>query len=337
VDTVRRSGGQGAFVGDERRTDELLDWVARATGAHVARRGSRIQALWSGYGELFRVELEGGPVASAVVKAARPPARAEGVSDARKRRSYEVERAFYDRYASRCPDGARVARGLASRAEADAWVIVLEDLDASGFGARRRHLTGLQLDAALAWLATFHATFLCEPPEGLWGEGSYWQLDTRREELAALGDRALIDAAERLHGALTACPVRTLVHGDAKDANLCFSADGARVAAVDFQYVGGGCAMRDVAYLLHGFHDAPAGEAHPAHLDAYFAHLTGAISRRSRAGESVPAAQDVEEAWRPLYPVAQADFLRFLLAWGPMRGSDGGEARRFIERVASDC
>jgi hypothetical protein len=35
--------------------------------------------------------------------------------------------------------------------------------------------------------------------------------------------------------------------------------------------------------------------------------------------------------------VAQADFLRFLLAWGPTRGSDAGEARRFIERVASDC
>ena len=39
-----------------------LDWVAKATGATSARRGERIQSLWSGYGELFRVELTGADV-----------------------------------------------------------------------------------------------------------------------------------------------------------------------------------------------------------------------------------------------------------------------------------
>ena len=58
--------------------------------------------------------------------------------------------------------------------------------------------------------------------------------------------------APELDRRLRAARFQTLVHGDAKPANFCFDARRGAVAAVDFQYVGGGCGMKDVAYLLSG-------------------------------------------------------------------------------------
>ena len=44
-----------------------------------------------------------------------------------------------------------------------------------------------------------------------------------------------------------------LAHGDAKVANFCFTNDQHAVAAVDFQYVGGGIGTQDVIYFLGSF------------------------------------------------------------------------------------
>ena len=53
--------------------DPELVWIANATGATSVRRGACIQSLWSGYGEIFRVELTGADVTSAIVKWVKPP------------------------------------------------------------------------------------------------------------------------------------------------------------------------------------------------------------------------------------------------------------------------
>lgn len=109
------------------------------------------------------------------------------------------------------------------------------------------------------------------------------------------------EAAPALDRALRECSFQTLVHGDAKPANFCFSARGRAVAAVDFQYVGGGCGMKDVVYLLHGEPDA-------RHLDGYFAALRGALAP-GIDGDAL------ERQWRALLPTAHADFERFLAGW----------------------
>ena len=115
---------------------------------------------------------------------------------------------------------------------------------------RRARVSETELRACLRWLAAFHATFLGVPPESLWKVGSYWHLATRPDELEALTDTALRRAAPVLDARLNRARYRTLIHGDAKLQNFCFSTDGSAVAAVDFQYVGGGVGVKDVAYFV---------------------------------------------------------------------------------------
>ena len=294
----------------------MESWIAEVTGARRARRGARLASLWSGYGEIVRVHLEGGPAPTVVLKSVTPPASrahprgwASERSHARKLRSYAVEAAFYRSFAAR--SGARVPKAYGVEEAPGAWRFVLEDLDAAGFPERRRAPShaAVDVDGCLAWLAAFHATFMGAAPEGLWPEGTYWHLATRPDELATMEAGPLRDAAAALDRVLAESRFRTLVHGDAKLANFCFGAAG--VAAVDFQYVGGGCGMKDVAYLFSCL-DAATLERHAArYLDGYFGHLRDALA----ATEYDPAA--VEASWRPLLPVAFADFERFLAGWAP--------------------
>lgn len=221
------------------------------------------------------------------------------VSHARKCRSYDVEVEFYRSFAPRCTD-SRVAKLVGHRASKGEWLVVLEDLDDAGFSERRRDPIGSELDACLRWLARFHACFLGARPEGLWKTGTYWHLDTRREELAAMRDDALRARAPELDRKLREARFQTLVHGDAKPDNFCFSKS--EVAAVDFQYVGGGCGMKDVAYLLHG----ASRRIEEQTLTTYFRCLREAVDTDTDA---------LETEWRALYPVAREDFERFLDGW----------------------
>jgi len=163
--------------------DAELQWILETTGARTIERGERIQSLWRGYGEIYRVRIDGRP---AIVKSVRPPARPTGdASHARKVRSYDVELEWYRTYAQRC-ETSRVAEFIAGRS----GLLVLEDLDAAGFAGRRRELA-----PCVAWLAKFHARFLGVAPTGLWETGTYWHLETRREELANIDEAAIREAA----------------------------------------------------------------------------------------------------------------------------------------------
>jgi hypothetical protein len=290
----------------------VLDRIAAITGARHVRVVERVQSLWGGYGEIVRVALEGGIAPTAIVKHVQPPAaKRDTISDARKRRSYDVEARFYRDVAPRCDDTCRVARLYGSHVEAGSWLFVFEDLDAAGYVDRHDEASGATLDACLAWLAAFHARFLGDAADGLWPVGTYWHLATRRDELSAIKDAYLRSNAAAFDARLAAARFQTIVHGDPKEANFCFG-DG-RVAAVDFQYAGRGCAMRDVAYLLHGRSDTAS---RGAQLDAYFGHLSSALARRA---DSVDIAA-VEAEWRALYDVARLDFKRFLAGWRPTVG-----------------
>ena len=315
--------------------DHRFEVITRqATGASRISQTEVVQTLWGGYGQIVRCRLAGAAVGSVIVKHVRWPARHSrgensSLSHERKVRSYRVETAWYERYAARCGTECRVPRCLAQATHGDEVVMVLEDLDAAGFGAQRRRVGKRELEACLRWLACFHATFMGARPEGLWPIGTYWHLDTRPEELDALEDRALRAGAPAIDRRLRDCPFQTFVHGDAKLENFCFSPEGDRVAAVDFQYVGGGCGMKDLAYLIGSCLDEDESEAQEQRLlDSYFEQLEHALARSGRRID-FPA---LHRSWRALYPVAWTDFFRFVQGWSPGHW----KAHHYSQRLARE-
>lgn len=315
--------------------------VLQAARARAIVDTEIVQSLWSGYGQIVRYRLDGAAQPSVIVKHVRWPDDRDHphgwVSDRsheRKVHSYRVETSWYDRYAQECSDACRVPGWLALETRADGVVMVLEDLDASGFAGRRQHVNRhleprAELDACLSWLASFHATFMGERPEGLWGTGTYWHLATRPDELDALDNGPLKAAAAVIDRRLADSGFQTIVHGDAKLANFCFDADGRRAAAVDFQYVGGGCGMKDVAYFISSCLDEDDSERMaPGLLDRYFELLSEALEH---SGKELDFAA-LEEDWRALYPLAWTDFYRFLQGWSPGHW----KLHRYSERLASE-
>ncbi len=213
-----------------------------------------------------------------------------------------------------CNDECRVPHILAVCDAGEETYILLEDLDASGFSGRPRNIDDKGLFACIHWLANFHATFLHNKPEGLWKTGTYWHLDTRPDELEILDDHGLKAVASEIDRLLSDCPYQTFVHGDAKLANFCFSTDRTRVAAVDFQYVGGGCGMKDLVYFLGSCLSECECEIRESELlDYYFLEFQNALELKTKAVSGAA----VEASWRPLYPVAWTDFHRFLKGWSP--------------------
>lgn len=302
--------------------DELAAHIARATGSTRVELGDRVQGLWGGYGEIRRATLLGSTATPVIVKCVLPPPTptrdaAEARSHRRKLRSYDVERAFYRSYAGRCGPVARVPRALHAEGGRDRTLLVLEDLDAAGFGLRHHRVSERELVPCLRWLAHFHARFLGARPESLWSVGTYWHLATRPDELAAIRNAAVRHAAPLLDERLNRARFRTLVHGDAKLQNFCFADSGGAVAAVDFQYAGGGAGVKDVAYCLTSALTPRELERQaPQHLNAYFRELRAAVEAEQPKPPVDALDLDALEAeWRELYPLACADFYRFLLGW----------------------
>ena len=295
-----------------------------------------IQTLWSGYGEISRYHLKGAQVASVVVKHVSLPTQNNHprgwnttLSHQRKLTSYQVEVAWYRYWAKQCDETCYVPACLALEVFGDEIVMVLEDLDALGFDARKSQVTLAEMKTCLSWLANFHATYLSCQPEGLWSVGTYWHLNTRPDELDVLTDLPLKAAAIDIDKLLNSSPYKTFVHGDAKLANFCFSSDGTKVAAVDFQYVGGGCGMKDVAYFIGSCLYEEECEKYEAELlDSYFSALKTAVEKREVKVEF----ELLEQNWRELFSVAWTDFHRFIKGWSPGHW----KINSYSERLARD-
>jgi hypothetical protein len=395
------AGRRGAAASGEPAAAEA--WVRTALGPGAAiSQHRRICGLWSDYGSVEALRVAPPPAAanapgggggggggerSLVLKDVRPPRGDSSVGHLRKVASYVNECVFYSRIApwvlSAAGAGGRCALPspfAVAASPPDSFRLLLSDLTADGYGEPGRG--GLDLgraQAALAWLAEFHALFWEEagdsgsgdappppPPAAaaaaaaqahatgrpdaarlLAERGTYWYLATRREELAAIPARGewggLAAAAPALDAALSgAAPRRgfSIVHGDFKSENILFgaaasagagdckstgggesagsdssvsaAAGGWAAAAYDFQYVGRGCVMADVAYLLATSVDANVLRTHEAALlEGYRSGLLAALQRRGAGASSYPPAQATAQ-----FELCLADFARFQAGWG---------------------
>lgn len=316
---------------------DFLDIICKATGANHIELVELIQELWSGYGTIRRYRLSGAQRQHVIIKHVQLVASSDhprgwntDFSHQRKLRSYQVEQAWYSTLAKRCNESCRVPHCLALETRGDETLMVMEDLDESGFPGRCDTVNDSELTACLKWLANFHALFINQEPQGLWPEGTYWHLETRPDELEALTDLPLKEAAVSIDQKLKDCRYRTIVHGDAKLANFCFSEDGSKVAAVDFQYVGGGCGMQDVAYFIGSCLNETECERREAELlDLYFAEFKSALAQHHpQLNASV-----VETEWRELFPWAWTDFHRFLKGWCPGHWKLNDYSERIARKV----
>jgi len=333
----------------------IANIVLEATGAHSIENSSVIQSLWSGYGHIVRLSLSGGAYPSVILKHIKLPEAGShprgwntGLSHQRKIRSYQVEAYWYQHYAVDCAQDCVVPECLSVKVLENETFLVLTDLDAAGFDARKSRVGARDIRACLAWLASFHATFMGTnidtKADGLWECGTYWHLDTRPDELAALSDVSLREAAPLIDQKLRHCRYQTLVHGDAKLANFCFNPNHLTsefsladttlgVAAVDFQYIGRGCGMKDVAYFIGSCLNEQDCEAMESELlDVYFSVLRHRLVDKDLNGNVL----ELEREWRDLYPVAWADFHRFIKGWSPDHWKINSYSEKVTKRVIED-
>lgn len=305
--------------------------ILKTTKSEEIIRIETIQELWSGYGKIQRIYLKGNPKISAVVakhihlpkEPQHPRGWNSNTSHQRKIKSYEIEQNWYKNQnqkdkkkkensflAEQMVEATRTPELIFSQTE----LLLLEDLNQAGYSSRKRHVTLEELKIVLKWLANFHGLYLGDPTTGLWEIGTYWHLSTRTDEFQVMAPGSLKQNAHKIDDELNQAKFQTLVHGDAKLANFCFSEDGKKVAAVDFQYIGGGCGMKDIAYFLGSCLDENGlFRWTESLLDFYFKELKNSLSEKL-SSESI---HELEKEWRYLFDFAWADFDRFLLGWMP--------------------
>lgn len=276
--------------------------------------GDILTSLWSDCGYILKCQLD---EQACVIKAIKVPdhinhskIKQSAFALNRKRSSYHVEYTFYQQFSHKLPKQAQSIDCIKAINKEDEYALVFNDFSEQGY----TQATANNIKAILKWLAYFHAFHLNAQFDGLWAQGSYWHLATRPDELNNLPEKSDIkQAATALNNALKKCSYQTLIHGDAKLANFAANSQG-HIRGYDFQYVGAGVGVVDVMYFMTScLDDFELHKYAQTYLDYYFSQLKYALG----GYQPHVNADDVITQWVNLWPVAWADFYRFLLGWSP--------------------
>ncbi len=277
---------------------------------------SLVQNLWSNYGSLLRVNNSQQSFIVKVIKipdlSNHPRGWNSSISHNRKKKSYLIENNWYERYNYALKD-CYFPRLITSGTVNEEQFLILEDLQIAGYSPAPIDISE-SIKLVIKWLASFHANYIMVAPKDLWKIGTYWHLQTRPEEFAVMDNSALKANAKQIDEKLNQAKYKTIIHGDAKLANFLFHKSENKCAAVDFQYVGGGVGVKDLAYFLSSvYEEDDLFKYEETNLDLYFSTLTEALASKMTTEQ----INDLEKEWRTLYSFAWCDFYRFLLGWSP--------------------
>ncbi len=307
--------------------------VLKLTGCQKILKQELIQNLWSGYGTVQRLTLDDRSVILKLIKFPNhldhPRGWNSNLSHQRKVKSYQVEMNWYANH-NTIIEHAYSPQLIGKGEVNDSHFLILEDLK-----DRDQHpkdsLDWSDVKLCLKWLATFHAKYMGVKYDDLWSTGTYWHLETRPEELEVLEDLQLKDLAYSIDKKLSSSKHQTIVHGDAKLSNFLFGSTS--VSAVDFQYVGSGVGVKDLAYFLSSiYYETELFDRDQDCLKVYFEELKTALSFFHPHLDG----QQLEDQWRELYPYAWCDFYRFLKGWSPHHAKINAYSEKMKEKVLND-
>jgi hypothetical protein len=305
----------------------------------------------------------------------------------RKMMSYEVEQHFYSYLVPLLDEDVGVAKCLASTRGMDGqegeqelkglMATIMIDLRERFpvAGEKRSLLDSTQVHGAIDWLARFHGrtrdlsqngldigNHVLPPLEesvkrqgaaedignGLWLNGGYTYLATRRKEYDSLVEDAdsewsealcepfegsSLSVAEMAAAFLTPSgrPIESYIHGDVKSENLFTNLTGDKVAFFDFQYVGLGLGVCDLAKLfscsvpLHMLVDEPE------YLPAELSMCDGERRLLEYYRKSlIPDGETDSYDWHSFkrhWETALVDWCRFQASWGFWGNTEWLEAR----------
>lgn len=303
----------------------------------------RVCSLWAGFGSIYEVTTNKGT--TFIAKAISLPGKCTSIGDARKKNSYVCEANFY-------------ALGMAQRllklgcSVPEPLHIELKD----PILIAMTKLNGASLDSldfahgaeCMRWLAQLHSEFWGSHRAdkavtcfGLQSQGTYWYLDTRPDELCKMPSKgwegelkknaAEIDAFLKSEAAFP-----TIVHGDAKAANMIFMEHGddsaeekeqnLQVAMYDFQYCGKGSCCKDLAYLFTCALRRRKDES--ALMRIYYQHLKEGLRVKWKDEVECPSLESLQA----VLEICIADLGRWMSGWGWW----GHDIRRRIRKVLQE-
>ncbi|KAL4248865.1 Protein kinase-like domain superfamily protein [Abortiporus biennis] len=334
---------------------------------------------------------------SIILKSIHPPPLSPGSnpseSHRRKLLSYDVEEYFYRNLSSfLSPSKCKVAKCYSNivtdERSSNGNNLLLEDLSVVYPFEANGSLGKEGTEAVLTWLASFHGTYfliqhhqtvkgqkiilpLIPAPllvdknalnraEGLWKRGTYWYLETRREEMADIDANEhdwLLPWIEKVDDAIEKEIEKygTLLHGDVKGANIVFNRppyphrqnrtkhtkshskssttqdDPLRCALYDFQYVGLGLPVHDLVYFLGTSIESSLLKSPSSEMELlkfyHAAFLEGInethVTVAKGPGEIVYPFEVLLKHW----DLAIVDWYRFMAGWG-FWGNDVWVTRR---------